>query len=396
MTRASFLITLLLSAAAAAQQPALPLPGAEPALPLPAQKKQEAKKEKKDAAPAALPLPAIDLSKPGAVTKVPPPPLPLPGLDAPKPADNKAPPALTLPGTQPAATAQKPPAPAADKPQPAVADKSAAPATDKPKPAVADKSAAPATDKPKPAVADKSAAPASDKSKLPAVAPLASSAIRLGDLRLRPAYDQDLWNLRGFVGAERSSEQNYTDATSHNRLGVEATRWFSGTWIARGEIDWRSSTQGYVPLHSTTNSQVKVDENRFDVIATVGYDVGPNLVQSGRLELTPMLGLAYVGIRNQAFPSDLIGPDLGGRVRWALSPAVIAHATLGYTFNLAVASVQNSALKSPKGDFNTRAGLSLPLSGGYALELDYQGDVLAFENTFRVAHGAALGFGTTF
>jgi hypothetical protein len=151
-----------------------------------------------------------------------------------------------------------------------------------------------------------------------------------------------------------------------------------------------------VPLHSATNSPVKVDENRFDVLATVGYDFGPRLVDSGRLELTPMLGVAYMGIRNQAFPSDLVGPNIGGRARWALSSAVIAHATIGYTFNLAVASTQNSALKSPKSDFNTRAGLSLPLAGGYALELDYSGDVLAFENTFRVAHGAALGFGTSF
>jgi hypothetical protein len=243
------------------------------------------------------------------------------------------------------------------------------------------------SDKPKSALADKSAT---------AAAPMAASAIRLGDMRLRPELDQQLWTVRGFVGGERSGEQSYTEPASHSRLGVEATRWFSGAWIARGEIDWRSSTQAYVPLHSATNSPVKVDENRFDVLATVGHDLGPRLVPSGRLELTPMLGLAYVGIRNQAFPSDLIGPDIGGRVRWALSPAVIVHATVGYTFNLAVASVQNSALKSPKSDFNTRAGLSLPLSGGYALELDYSGDVLAFENTFRVAHGAALGFGTSF
>ena len=73
-----------------------------------------------------------------------------------------------------------------------------------------------------------------------------------------------------------------------------------------------------------------------------------------------------------------------------------AHLSLGYTFNLAVASVQNSALKSPKGDFNARAGLLLPLAGGFGLELDYVNDVLAFENTYRVAHGAALGFGTSF
>ena len=132
------------------------------------------------------------------------------------------------------------------------------------------------------------------------------------------------------------------------------------------------------------------------MIATIGYDLGPSMLTSGRLEFTPMLGVQYVGIRNQAFPSDLIGPDVGGRVRYALSTAVSAHLSLGYTFNLAVASVQNSALKSPLGDVAIRAGLALPIAGGYAVELDYQGDVIAFQNTYRVAHGAALGFGTSF
>ncbi len=353
MTRASFLIALALSGAAVAQQP--------PPLPLPqagAEKTPEAKKD-------------------GKKKDLPPPPLPLPGLDAPRAAEKAAPP-LTLPGAE----AHKPaPAPAVTtKPPPAATAQKAPPFTATPAHAM------PAADKSKTAVANGPAASA----------PLAASAVQVGDLRLRPAPDQQLWTLRGFVGGERSSEQSYTEAAAHSRLGAEVTRWFSGSWLVRGEFDWRSSSQAYVPLHSATNAPVKVDENRFDVLATIGFDVGSRMAESGRLELTPMLGVAYLGIRNQAFPSDLIGPNFGGRLRWALSPAVIAHATVGYTFNLAVASVQNSALKSPKGDFNTRAGLALPLSGGYALELDYSGDVLAFENTFRVAHGAALGFGTSF
>src|SRR5260221_2418173 len=367
MTRASFLITLWLSAAAAAQQPsALPLPGAEPGLPLPdAEKKPEAKKKKEAAKPAD--------AKAAASKPVPAPPLPLPGFDDAKPADNKvAAPPLPLPGTQPApppaAIAQpKPPAPAG--PTPAV--------TAQPKP---------------PAPAPR--APAAGA----AAPPMAAAAVRPPDLRLRPDPDQQLWSVRAFVGGERSTEQSYTSGTSQSRLGAEVTRWFSGTWLARAEFDWRSSAQAYVPLHSATNSPVSVDENRFDGALNVGFDLGPKIAESGRLELTPMLGLAYVGIRNQACPSDLIGPNIGGRARWTLSPAVIAHATLGYTYNLSVASAQsqNSALKSPHGDFNARAGLALPLAGGYALELDYSSDVIAFENTFRVANGAALGFGTSF
>jgi len=51
-----------------------------------------------------------------------------------------------------------------------------------------------------------------------------------------------------------------------------------------------------------------VDENRFDVAAGIGHDFGPSIAQSGRLELTPMLGVHYLGLRNDAFPSDLFGP----------------------------------------------------------------------------------------
>lgn len=363
MTRASFLIAIALSAAAAAQTaPPLPLPGAEPALTLPgaaAPAKKEKKKEK-EAAPPPLPLPTAE-------TKPPAPLLPLPGIDAPKAAENK-----------PAPAPAKPPAA-----KPAVAEKAGPPAAS---PASAKTGAAPAT--------AKNAAPAAAKPA--AAAPMAASAVSIGDMRLRPNYDADVWNIRGFVGGERSTEGSYTDAVSHSHLGAEATRWFSGRWLARGALDWRNSTQNYVPLHAATNSPVSVDENRFDVLATVGYDFGPSMVQNGRLEFTPMVGVSYIGIRNQAFPSDVIGPDVGGRVRYALSTAVIAHLSLGYTFNLATSSTQNSALKAPKGDFGARAGLALPLAGGYALELDYVNDVLAFENTYRVAHGAALGFGTSF
>ncbi|MCA1826665.1 MAG: hypothetical protein ABR567_19405 [Myxococcales bacterium] len=343
MTRAAFLIAMALSAAAVAAQepPPLPLPGT---VSKPETKKE---KEKKDAAPL----------------------LPLPGIDAPKPAQN--PPLLPLPVTPKPTEAKtapesKPP-PAAPKP-----------------PATTTVKAVPAVDRPSPPAAEKPAARA------------AATVAQIGDMRLRAAPDTDLWGVRAFVGGERSTEQDYTDAVSHSRLGAEVTRWFGGSWLVRGEFDWRSSTQAYVPLHSAVNAPVKVDENRFDVLATLGYDLGPAILRDGRLEFTPMLGVGYVGIRNQAFPSDLIGPNFGGRVRFALSSAVILHATLAYTFNLAVASVQNSALRSAKGDFNTRAGLALPLSGGYALEIDYSGDVLAFENTYRTAHGAALGFGTSF
>ena len=227
---------------------------------------------------------------------------------------------------------------------------------------------------------------------------MAAPMPQLTDMRLRPDPSQQLWGIRGFVGGELSSEQDYTDSNARTRLGVEGTRWFSESWLVRAQLDWRNSRQTYVPLHSATAGArtVQVDENRFDFNVNLGYDVGSRMLPSGRLEFTPMLGVQYLGIRNDAFPSDLIGPNIGGRVRFALSPAVIVHATVGYTYNLATESNPNSALKAPKGDFTALAGLALPLSGGYTLELDYSGDVLGFENTYRVAHGAALAFGTSF
>src|SRR5262249_2816026 len=176
----------------------------------------------------ALPLPGAE-KKPDAKKKdLPPPPLPLPGLDTPA----KPPPTAQKP--LPAApTAQKPPA--------------ATTATPKPGPA------APA-----------GATPA-----------LAARVATAADLRLRPDPEQQLWTVRGFVGGERSTQQDYTDSSAGSRVGVEATRWFVGSWLMRGELDWRSSRQAYVPLHAKTNSPVFVDENRYDVLATVGYDLGP-------------------------------------------------------------------------------------------------------------------------
>lgn len=360
MTRSAFLLSLMVAAAAGAQQPPpLPLPGAEPALPLPeskpAEKKSDKKKDaaaKKDA-PPALPLPAAP------DTRQPPAMMPLPDFDK---------------------------APAAAKPAPAPAAPAATAAT------AATASTIPTN---APSNAPKAPPPA-PKAPLASTAPAVLAAP--ADLRLRPDPNAQLWGIRGFVGGELSSEQDYTESNARTRLGVEGTRWFNESWIVRAQFDWRNSRQPYVPFHSAGAGQrvVQVDENRFDLLANVGFDVGPKLLSSGRLELTPMLGVAYTGIRNGAFPSDLVGPNGGGRVRFSLSPAVIVHATLGYTYNLATQSSPASALRAPKGEFNALAGLALPLSGGYQLELDYSGDVIGFENTYRVAHGAALAFGTSF
>jgi hypothetical protein len=350
---------------------------------------------------AALPLPPSQPKKNGKkVAQAAPPPLPMPGLDLP-PAEKKTqpPPSLPLPEAKAAPTL---PLPEAKKDTPlSLPLPSAEPKKEAPPPAAAQaKPPAPApapvtVTQAKPAAPPPTAAPKA----APATAapPMANVASNL-NLRGSPV-DQPLWNVRAFVGGERSYESNYTDSASLTRLGAEATRWFAGAFLARFEFDWRNSSQQYVPLHMTgAQRSVTVNENRFDVVANVGYDVGSRMMRNGRFELTPLLGVAWIGIKNDAFPADIIGVNIGGRTRFYLSPAVIPHAQVLYTYNFAAQKVQdqNSALSSPKGDVAIRAGLALPLAGGYALELDYQGDVLSFENTYRVAHGAALGFGSSF
>lgn len=217
------------------------------------------------------------------------------------------------------------------------------------------------------------------------------------DMSLRQrGSEARLWSVTGRIGAERSSE-SYTEPVAHSHFGLEGTRDFSTAFMVYAAFDWRSSTQGYVisqPNSSGSRSQM-LGENRFDLRGAVGYDFGPRVVKSGRLELMPLLGVHYLGIRNDAFPSDLIGAEVSGRVRYALSQSVVLQTMFGYTYNFSF-SQTHSALGAPQGDFGLRAGIALPLAGNYALELNYQGDFLSFQYVYRVAHGAALGFSSSF
>jgi hypothetical protein len=202
--------------------------------------------------------------------------------------------------------------------------------------------------------------------------------------------------VTGFVGGERSTE-SYTQSTSHTRLGIEATRAFSSVWMVEAGLDWRNSTQQYSIQQSGSggSSGSSVDENRFDFGAAVGYDFGPRIFSDRRLQLMPLVGVKYIGIRNRAFPSDLVGPQLAGRAAWSLSPGVVAQTEIAYAYNLSVSS-SRSALGAPTGDLSIRAGLQLPIAGNYSLGLNYQGDVLVMKYVYRVAHGAAVGFGYSF
>jgi len=299
-------------------------------------------------ASAVLPLPAPAASKAPAT-----PLLPLPGLELPR-----APPAAAEPVAPPPA---------------AVAVPAAAPAP----------AAAPPREVPAVAVAEPPRAQA----------PLAAQRPTLPDANLRRP-DPDPWTLTLFAGGERSSE-TFTAPATLGHVGVEAKRSFWASGLAVMQLDWRTSQQTYVNGHPGAASDItSVDEYRYDALLAVGYDFG-HLFESGRLSIAPMVGLKYVKLQNSAFPLDLFGVDLMGRVRYALSPAVAVHGSVGWMYNLAHPAIF-SALGSPLGQFGFRAGLEFPLAGGYALSLDYQGDILAFDYSYRVAHGATAGFGKSF
>lgn len=359
---------------------ALPLPGASP-LALP---EAPAKPPRKKDAAAALPLPGAALALPGAAPE---PKREVPGLSLPaaaKPAPEPV---------KPAVAKAEPPKAEPAKAAPAKVEESK---TAKAAPLANAPAGVPA---PTRTILAQNAGAAAPPAAAGAPKAMSNAVVPAGDLSLR-ATETSPWSVRALAGAERSNEQGYTDAVSTSHLALEGSRAFAGLWLARAQLDFRTSRQSYVLDHVTPTAQkgVLVDETRIDFTAGAGYDVGARLVRSGRLELTPMLGVQYMAIRNGAFPQDLIGPNLSGRARFALSSAVILQATAGYTYNLSVQSAANehSALKAPVGDFAMRGGIALPLAGDYALELDYSGDILGFQNTYRVAHGAALGFGTSF
>jgi len=195
-------------------------------------------------------------------------------------------------------------------------------------------------------------------------------------------------------GAERSNQQ-FTESATLGRVGLEATRGLWVTGLAIVQLDWRMSRQSYVNGHpGTPNDIAAVDEHRYDALIGIGYDFG-HLLNMPRLTLAPIIGLKYLRLSNSSYPADLFGVDLMGRVRYSLSDAMAVHATFGWIYNLVHPSFF-SALGSPLGQFGVRAGFDFPLAGGYALALDYQGDILAFDYSNRVAHGASAGISRSF
>jgi hypothetical protein len=203
------------------------------------------------------------------------------------------------------------------------------------------------------------------------------------------------WNVTLLLGGERSHEASYTDSLVLGRIGIEGTRRFEANWLAAVTGDWRTSHQQYAPFNGPPASRVTVDENRFDISAAGGYDLGALLVENGRLELTPMAGLQYLTARNTGFPFDLLGPSAGLRASWSMPPFTL-RAVGSYAYNLTKDSTGPNAFLSPVSAFAIRAGLQFRVSPAYAVEADYVGDAIEFEHVWRIGNGAVLGFSRSF
>ena len=204
---------------------------------------------------------------------------------------------------------------------------------------------------------------------------------------------QRAWNLRALLGAERSTEDD-TDSVMKSRFGVEATRALAPGLFAIARFDWRTGKQPYVPdPGANPNQRVTLDEQRYDATMAAGYDVGAAL-WGDSFSLVPTVGLQYLGIRNGTFPFDLIGAEVGAQARFPLFWRLSAQAGFAYAYNLASPDTR-SALGTIRSHIGATGGLVLPL-GRFGVSLDYRNDILAFAHTYRVAHGATLGFGSSF
>lgn len=245
----------------------------------------------------------------------------------------------------------------------------------------------------------------------PTAAPARSDGLALAPLALAPAAaqprtravnavpatadaDYSRFGVDLHAGALRSAE-NDTAAATLGELGVDFAYHAGPQLSLLASVDGRLSRQSYQARQTALDGRglahAQVDEQRLDAFLGAGYDVGPWLVKSGRLELVPMLGGQATLVRNTGFPLDLAGPSAGARARFALSSAFALQAGARFTYNLLKKDTL-SVVGTPVSDLALQAGVSLPLAGQYSFDVGYQGDVLALHYDTRVAHGVAVGF----
>ena len=210
------------------------------------------------------------------------------------------------------------------------------------------------------------------------------------------------WSLEFRAGGDRSSE-SYTDSSTVGHFGGEVGfRPIPRVPILLG-ADLRLSTQRYrvggLGTDGSSGYAPAVSEQRTDVYAASGYDLGDLLLHDllgGRFSAIPLGGLHYLGIRNGTFPADFLGVEFGLRLRYALSPGLTLLAGGATAFNFLHKHDTLSAVGRPFAVTTLRLGLALPIAGGHALELEYEGDLLAMTYDTRVSHGVSLGLRSVF
>ena len=210
------------------------------------------------------------------------------------------------------------------------------------------------------------------------------------------------WSLEFRAGGDRSSE-SYTDSSTVGHFGGEVGfRPIPRVPILLGG-DLRLSTQRYrvggLGTDGSSGYSPAVSEQRTDIYAASGYDLGDLLLHDllgGRFSAIPLGGLHYLGIRNGTFPADFLGVEFGLRLRYALSPGLTLLAGGATAFNFLKKHDTLSAVGRPFAVTTLRLGLALPIAGGHALELEYEGDLLAMTYDTRVSHGVSLGLRSVF
>ena len=212
---------------------------------------------------------------------------------------------------------------------------------------------------------------------------------------LEVSRDRHAWTIRAVAGGESSSE-TYTQGATRAYTALQATRDLSHNFLALVRGEWRSASQPYVlPATVDPQNRAALSEQRYDVVGAGGYELGDLLWPNGRLSLQPMAGIHYMALRNDLSNVDYVGGDLLLRAAYRIIPLLEARTELTYSFPLSVTD-SRSPLGHPLREFTLRVGGALPFGSRYALELSYQADFLAFTYVTRSAHGAALGFDTSF
>jgi hypothetical protein len=213
---------------------------------------------------------------------------------------------------------------------------------------------------------------------------------------LQASQDRRPWTFRAVLGGESTSEV-YTQGTPRAYTALQASRDLPYNFVALLKGEWRSASQPYVlPALVDPNNRESFKEQRYDVRGLAGYELADLIgAPPGRVSVQPMLGLHYLALRNDFSPVDYLGMDLALRSTVRILPLLEGRLELAYTFPLAV-SDSVSPLGHPLREFFLHVGAALPFGNRYAVELSYQGDFLAFTYVTRSAHGAALGFDTSF